>query len=216
MDFTIHYVYCQIHLVYNLFGLYNGTMPKLWNETIETHRREVRQAIMDATAELVAKHGLLSVTMSRIAEETGIGRATLYKYFSEVEEILRAWHERQISGHFEYLAEVRDRAVGAGEQLRAVLEAYALIAHGSHGHSNSELTELLHHQGRQVARAEKKLSDLIEDLIEDGVKAGQIRKDVAAEEMTNYCMHALTGAHKLRSKAAVQRLVAVILDGLKA
>jgi len=119
-------------------------MPKLWNETIETHRREVREAIMDAASTLVAKHGLLSVTMSQIAEETGIGRATLYKYFSEVEEILHAWHERQITEHFEYLAEVRDRATGAGEQLKAVLEAYALIAHGTHGHGESDLAEFLH------------------------------------------------------------------------
>ena len=37
---------------------------------------------------MVAAHGLASVTMSRIAEETGIGRATLYKYFSDVEAIL--------------------------------------------------------------------------------------------------------------------------------
>lgn len=190
-------------------------MPKLWNATIETHRREVRQAIMEATAELVAKHGLLSVTMSQIAEASGIGRATLYKYFSEVEEILQAWHERQIGGHFEYLAEVRDRAVGADEKLKAVLEAYALISHGSHGHSDNDLAEFLHHQGRQVARAEEKLSGLIQELIENGVEAGQIRKDITAEEMTNYCLHALTAAHKLRSKAAVQRLVAVILDGLK-
>ena len=47
-----------------------------WNETIEAHRREVRGAILDATAALVNKHGLLSVTMSRIAQEAGIGRAT--------------------------------------------------------------------------------------------------------------------------------------------
>ncbi|TIL19051.1 MAG: helix-turn-helix transcriptional regulator, partial [Mesorhizobium sp.] len=55
-------------------------MPKLWNETIDAHRRAVRDATLDTTAALVAEHGLLSVTMSKIAEETGIGRATLYKY----------------------------------------------------------------------------------------------------------------------------------------
>ncbi|TJV36742.1 MAG: helix-turn-helix transcriptional regulator, partial [Mesorhizobium sp.] len=55
-------------------------MPKLWNETIDAHRRAVRDACLDTTAALVAEHGLLSVTMSKIAEETGIGRATLYKY----------------------------------------------------------------------------------------------------------------------------------------
>ena len=37
--------------------------------------------------------------MSQIAEQTGIGRATLYKYFPDVEAILLAWHERQVTGH---------------------------------------------------------------------------------------------------------------------
>src|SRR6266849_41716 len=100
-------------------------MPKLWNETIEAHRRAVCDATLDTTAALVDKHGLRSVTMSRIAEVTGIGRATLYKYFASVEAILVAWHERHVTRHLEYLAEVRDKAGDAGAQLEAVLESYA-------------------------------------------------------------------------------------------
>jgi AcrR family transcriptional regulator len=108
-------------------------MPRLWNDTIETHRREVRDAILDITAALVAKHGLRSVTMSQIAEDTGIGRATLYKYFPGVEEILLAWHQRQIAGHLEYLSGIRDQVSDSGERLEAVLEAYALISMGPTG-----------------------------------------------------------------------------------
>jgi AcrR family transcriptional regulator len=102
-------------------------MPKLWNDTIETHRRAVRDATLDVTAALVAERGLRAVTMSEIAERTGIGRATLYKYFPDVEAILHAWHHRQISGHIEYLAQVRDQADDPVKGLEAVLEAYALI-----------------------------------------------------------------------------------------
>lgn len=69
-------------------------MPRLWNETIESHRHAVRDAALDATAALVAEHGPLSVTMSAIAERTGVGRATVYKYFPDVESIMLAWHER--------------------------------------------------------------------------------------------------------------------------
>ena len=54
-------------------------MPKLWTETIEEHRREVREAILDAAWALAAEHGPLSVTMSQVAQAAGIGRATLYK-----------------------------------------------------------------------------------------------------------------------------------------
>src|SRR5437879_2235188 len=97
-----------------------GSMPTLWNQTIESHRREVRDAILHTAAALVAEHGLHSLTMSQIAEETRIGRATLYKYFPDVEAILVAWHERQVARHLDRLAEVRDRAHDAGDRLEAV------------------------------------------------------------------------------------------------
>jgi DNA-binding transcriptional regulator YbjK len=66
---------------------YTSLVPRLWNETIEAHRREVRDAILATTAALVDREGLRSVTMAQVAEKTGIGRATLYKYFPSVEAI---------------------------------------------------------------------------------------------------------------------------------
>jgi AcrR family transcriptional regulator len=186
-------------------------MPKLWNESIEAHRRAVRDATLDTTAALVAEHGLRSVTMSQIAEEAGIGRATLYKYFPDVEAILLAWHERQVAGHLAYLAEVRDQAGNAAERLEAVLEAYALISHEHHG---TELAALLH-RGEHVARAQQQLGDFIRDLLSEGAESGDLRDDVAPGELASYCLHALTAAGSLPSKAAVRRLVAVILAGLQ-
>ena len=112
--------------------MYTRVMPRLWNETIEAHRRAVREAILETTARLVAERGLRSVTMSQIAEEAGIGRATLYKYFPDVEAILIAWHERHVSGHLEQLAELRDQPGDARGRLEAVLRAYALIQHKRH------------------------------------------------------------------------------------
>jgi AcrR family transcriptional regulator len=186
-------------------------VPKLWNETIEAHRRAVREATLDTTAALVARQGLASVTMSQIAEETGIGRATLYKYFPDVEAILVAWHQRQVAGHLEHLAEVRDQAGEAGARLEAVLTAYALMSHEHHG---SELAALLH-RGEHVARAKQQLSGFIRDLLIEGAERGDLRNDVAPDELASYCLHALTAAGSLPSKAAVRRLVAVTLAGLR-
>jgi AcrR family transcriptional regulator len=186
-------------------------VPKLWTQTIEAHRREVRDATLDTTAALAAEHGLRSVTMSQIAEETGIGRATLYKYFPDVEAILVAWHERQVTGHLEYLANVRDKAGNAGYRLEAVLEAYALIQHEHHG---NELAALLH-RAEHVARAEQQLRDFIRGLLTEGAEAGDLRDDVAPNELAGYCLRALTAASSLPSKAAVRRLVTVTLAGLQ-
>jgi AcrR family transcriptional regulator len=190
---------------------YSGVVPRLWDETIEAHRRAVRDATLDTTAALVAQHGLASVTMSQIAEQTGIGRATLYKYFPDVEAILVAWHERQIAGHLDQLAQVRDQAGHAGARLKAVLEAYALIVHEHHG---SDLAALLH-RGAHVARAQERLRNFVRDLVREGVASGQVRDDVAPEELAGYCLHAVAAARHLPSRAAVSRLVGVILAGLQ-
>ena len=194
-------------------GVYTGVVPNLWNETMEAHRHAVRDAILDTTWALVTEHGLTSVTMSQIAEKTGIGRATLYKYFPDVEAILFAWHQRHVTGHLEHLAELRDQAGDAGERLEAVLEAYALISYHRE-HHGTELAALLH-RGEQVARAQQQLIDMIRDLLTEVAETGELRDDVAPDELASYCLHALTAASSLPSKDAVRRLVTVTLAGLR-
>lgn len=188
-------------------------MPKLWNETIEEHRRAVRDAVLKTTAALVTEQGLRGVTMSRIAEDSGIGRATLYKYFPDVESIMAAWHEEQIAGHLAELAELRDRTGTPGERLEAVLERYAFIQQQRHGHGG-ELSAVLH-RGDHVAHAEQHLRHFVRGLLAEGVQVGEVRDDVSPDELAGYCLHALAGAGALSSRAAVRRLVVVTLAGLR-
>jgi AcrR family transcriptional regulator len=190
-------------------------MPKLWTATIDAHRQAVRDATLDTTAALVAEQGLRSVTMSQIAELTGIGRATLYKYFPDVDAILLAWHEREISGHLRELEAARDAAADPGARLEAVLSAYALILHATRGNHDAELAAFLH-RDEQILRAQHELQRMIRDLINDAVKAGNVRDDVTPDELARYCLHALSAASTLPSGRAVRRLVEVTLAGLRA
>ena len=192
---------------------YSSPVPRLWTETIDEHRRAVRDAILETTVALVAEHGLRSVTMSQIAEEVGIGRATLYKYFPDVDSILVAWHQQQIAGHLEQLVAVRDQADDAVERLEAVLETYAMSRARS-GHHDSELAAFLH-RDHQVAAAERRVSEIVRDLLADAAEDGHVRGDVAPEELAGYCLHALAAAGSAPSKAAVRRLVSVTMDGLR-
>lgn len=57
---------------------------------------------------------------------------------------------------------------------------------------------------------------LIGDLIAEGATSGELRDDVAPDELAGYCLHALTAAADLASRAAVLRLVGVTLSGLRA
>lgn len=189
-------------------------MPKLWTETVTSHRRAVRDATLDAAAALVAKHGLRSVTMSQIAEQAGIGRATLYKYFPDVESILTAWHERQVSAHLKHLHALGAQDESPRERLGAVLEAYALIQYELRLAHATELATHLH-QGEQVASARRHLQEFLRDLLAEGAKAGELRDDVPPDELAAYCLHALSAASTLPSKTAVRRLASVTLAGME-
>jgi AcrR family transcriptional regulator len=186
-------------------------VPKLWTDTIEEHRRAVHDATLDTTAALVHEHGLASVTMSRIAAETGIGRATLYKYFPDVESILIAWHQRQIARHLKQLADIADAARPPGDQLQAVLLAYA---HIQHQHRDHQLAGLLH-RGEHMVPARQQLHAFLADLLAAAAKDGDIRDDVAPGELASYCLNALAAASSMPSQDAVRRLVTVTLAGLR-
>jgi AcrR family transcriptional regulator len=153
--------------------------------------------------------------MSRIAEQAGIGRATLYKYFPDVEAILVAWHRRHIAAHLEHLTALRDRTSDPGERLEAVLEGYALIVHErSHQRHGVELTTFLH-EDEHVAEPRRQLHELIRDLLADAVRSGHVRGGIAPDELATYCLHALGAAGSLPSKTAVRRLVTLTVAGLR-
>jgi AcrR family transcriptional regulator len=191
--------------------VYADEVPRLWKDTVEEHRRSVRDTTLDAVADIVAGHGLTAVTMSRIAETAGIGRATLYKYFPDVDAVLLAWHERQIAAHLEQLTHIRDQADGPGRRITAVLTAYAGIRRGQH---SADVAAVLH-RGDHVAHATRHLQYLIQDLLAEGVVTGDVRDDIPPAELAAYCIHALSASADLPSEAAVRRLVVVTLDGLR-
>ena len=187
-------------------------MPRIWSETIAEHRDAVRDATLDATAALVDERGLTGLTMSEIARRSGIGRATLYKYFPDVGSILTAWHERKVSEHLRQLAAV-SAATAPAERLEAVLRAYVAQSGQRHRHGG-ELAATLH-QGAHVARAHARLDEFITALISEAAARGEARDDMPAAELAAYCLHALAASDAMPSEAAVGRLVGVTLAGLR-
>ncbi|MGX7825439.1 TetR/AcrR family transcriptional regulator [Actinokineospora sp. 24-640] len=180
-------------------------MPRLWNDTIDEHRRAVREAILDATGGLVVERGLRGVTMSLIAERAGIGRATLYKYFPDVDSILRAWHERQVTAHLAQLTALREQPGTPRERVKAVLTGYAFIVREAGRHDWERVAEL--HRG---GHGQRDLHALIRDLVADATPR------VPPDELARFCVHALGAAAELDSADAVRRLVDTIVACLDA
>lgn len=186
-------------------------MPKLWERSIDAHRVAVRASILSATATLVADSGLGSVTMSRIAQEAGIGRATLYKYFPDLDAVLLAWHDQHVAAH---LARLRELVDSPGEPLDRLRAACVAVTRMYADIPEDEIARRLHHGGH-VLQATQHLAEILGALLQEGVERGEVRGDVPVGELVRYCLAALTAASEA-SSAAVRRLITVTLDGLRA
>lgn len=188
-------------------------MPKLWEESIGGHRRAVREAITEAAWHLAEQHGPFSLTMSQVAKEAGIGRATLYKYFADVESILLAHHAQQVEGHLQALETLRSGSGAVGSRLVAVVRAYASICFHRGHHGSTDVSALVH-RDPEVADAERRLHQVIAELFDEAAAQGNVRADVSADELAAYCLHALAAAGQAADLEQVARLVRLVLDGL--
>jgi AcrR family transcriptional regulator len=186
-------------------------VPALWTDTVESHRREVRDAILDAALGLVREQGILGVTMSQIASSAGIGRATLYKYFPDVDAVLAGWHQRHVEEHLARLREARDRAEDPAQQLEVVFHAYASLSGQQAG---GEIAAALH-RGAHIEGVRAQLRTLLTELIAGAAEQGAARRDVPAEELALFAEHALAAARELDSDEALGRLVRVTLSGVQ-
>ena len=189
-------------------------MPKVWTATVEEHRSAVRRAIFQAAWDLINERGPLSLTMSEIAARAGIGRATLYKYFSDVEAILLAAHAAEVGHHLQQLHELATEGKAPIGRLEAVLMHYASVVQRREDPSYDALRSLLHADPRFVV-AEDELRAMLTQLISSSVVAGEVRDDIDPALLAEYCLSALGAAGGVTDAGVPQTLVRLLLDSLR-
>lgn len=183
-------------------------MPRLWSETVTEHRSAVMDAILDATAQLVHRDGVAGLTMTALAEASGVGRATLYRYVPDVGAALSAWQQREVANHLQRLRTIAADSAPA-DRLANVLMGYARLRSHRHGDDGS-----LHDTSR-LAPAEGEVSDLLADIIEAAAHDGLARADIQPRELAAYATGALGAAAMLPEPSAATRLAALVLESIR-
>ena len=151
--------------------------------------------------------------MSQIAQKAGIGRATLYKYFPDVESILRAYHRDRVAEHVEHLHRVNQTALSPRERLRVVLVHYAGVLQRREHPSYNELSTLLHADG-EIEAAHRQLTAMLVAIIEDAVTAGQVRADLEPVLLADFCLSALGAVSYSSDPQSCESVVSLVLDSL--
>jgi AcrR family transcriptional regulator len=150
--------------------------PDELKEMIRDFRRE---QIIDVAGRLFGERGTTEVPMEEIAMEAGVARSTIYVYFSNRDELLRACLKQMYILLQESIARAFEREVSPAERLRAVILGLlermdenaaffrlAMATQGSPSNSGAALDAELAQIGLHMAGI---LGDLVYEGIEEGV-----------------------------------------------
>jgi AcrR family transcriptional regulator len=172
-------------------------MPRIWTDSIESHRQQVHDAILAATADLAAEHGPLALAMSTIADRAGIGRATLYKYFPDLESILLAWHKREFTRHLEGLKRLsQDPEVTLQHLATFIADLRRRLPHFTGGDVVGNLAQTVaqlgdpdgHEHGEQLT---VEVTSILSGLLAQLARRKQVRRDHSPEALARWLLHAV-------------------------
>ena len=167
---------------------------KAWKLAKERH-------ILETAFLLFAENGIESVTMPEVAGACGIGRATLYRYFSTKLELVIAvgtWKWDEYIAYHDSLAtrEAHARMTGA-EYLRFYLDSF-LDLYRNHRdilRFNYNFNNYLRYeagsaeQRQPYLRIVDILSERFHDLYERGKRDGTLRMDISATSLFSSTFH---------------------------
>ena len=181
----------------------------------ESHKR---QAIQDAVIRLICREGLKSVTMERVAQETGIAKGTVYLHYRDKQELLEAVKESALNPMMTAIDEIFHGKEKPEQKLRALVSRYF-----AYFDANRDLFRVLIYE-REVIRVQgsRYQSDRYRHMVQetarvvtDGIRSGAFREVDAHNVATMFIesMYALMN-QRLRSEkpAPVEHDSALIAD----
>lgn len=105
--------------------------------------KEIREAILDATDNLLARYGYKKMTIDDLAQEVGIGKGSIYLHFSSKEEIVLSHIDRIIERLKLELEKIAQENESFEEKLQKMLLMRILFRFDSVQHYTQSLNDLL-------------------------------------------------------------------------
>lgn len=174
---------------------------------------KTRRAILDACARLFIVDR--SVSMTAIAREAGIGRATLHRYFSSRDDLLLATATDDIDRVSAAIADARPNDGPVGAVMRRIAVEFLPIANELRFLAGGD--DIWKIPG--VADRWISMTSVLEDLVRRGQAEGDLRPDLSAAWVTDLFIGiAWTAADsiadgRLAAHDAADRIVDATLNG---
>jgi AcrR family transcriptional regulator len=138
-----------------------------------------RHEIFHRVVGIFLKKGFQETSMQEIAEAAGLGKSTLYDYFSTKDEILVYFFEDQLNDMTADAQQIALQNLTADKRLRQVMEKYIENLQAN----KSLFLKLIQESQRLKPESQKQIQarrhayqDLIRALIDEGIREGVFRR----------------------------------------
>jgi AcrR family transcriptional regulator len=160
----------------------------------EKKNAQAKRALYDAAIKLFREKGFDAASVDEIAELAGFSRATFFNHFGSKQGVLRYYGQEIRERVEEMIAEAAPH-VSPRELIRKVIVAMAREAE----EHREELRLIYSYSIRDAdylfdpTPARKRLFELVSDLVDRGQKCGEIRQDMAAENLASLVLSVYWG-----------------------
>ena len=197
---------------------------------IQRRSRQTVDAIVEAAARVLARHGYAAATTNRIAERAGVSIGSLYEYFPNKDSILAALLERHTEqGGAEVLAAL-EAEIARGAALPALLRALVEALLRQHRRSpelhRALFEEMPHPPGADacVLRSEDAIAHRLRGVLEASPGTRAPDADLAAHRVVQtaealahrFVLHGIHGMPEARFAGEAEELLLAYLAGSRA
>lgn len=141
----------------------------------------MKAKIKQQSISLFEQKGFSETSIQDIVEALGVTKGTFYYYFPSKEQLLMDIHSNYIDDLLERQKAIRKTAAGNREKLQAMVELLIgdIQDHGPSGRVFfREMRHLTPENSQKVKRKREQFRLNIEELISEGIKAGEFRSEL--------------------------------------
>ena len=169
-------------------------------------KMEKQQHILEAAYKLFSENGIVPVTMPDIAKASGVGRATVFRYFGSKLELVIAigtWKwEEYIESRGNALPRETIQRMNGAEYLRFYLDAFLDLYHNQPDilRFNYDFNSYLRHEKESAESTQPymkmaaALGAMFHVLYERGMRDGTLNPDISEEAMFSGSFHIMLAA----------------------
>ena len=153
----------------------------------EQQKQQRRQHIVQTAKDLFLEHGVQNIQMQDVADATGVGIATLFRYFPKKEYLVIAASSTITEEMATDIGQIVEQTISAFEKIKQILDYYIcgtrdpqlrLAKFFESFDLQEKITEELNEHYAEYLFARSKLANILLALAQQGKQDGSLRQDI--------------------------------------